>query len=118
MDNGTVEVFKGVLALGIPSAVIYAAMRLVLKHREQRRERQYEVLLKLTEQGAPVPPNLLDAAQPQPDDLRRGIVLVFSGAGLSAFLLTLTDHSAWGIGLIPIFAGVGYILSWKLARSQ
>jgi hypothetical protein len=42
-------------------------------------------------------------------------VLVAVGLGLSIFFLTLPDRQApWGVGMIPLLIGVGYLLVWWL----
>jgi hypothetical protein len=121
------EIIKGMAVvvaltfiLGGAGLLFLKTVRMVLQHRASKLALQLEVLLKLVEQDAPVPPELLaaDGAERVKGDLRRGLVLICSGVGLSAFLLTLGDHSAWGLGLIPIFTGIGFLLSAKLAQAD
>jgi hypothetical protein len=55
---------------------------------------------------------------PARNDLRRGIVLMFAGAGLLAAGLVLGDRALTGGGLVPEFIGVGYLVSWWLAMRR
>jgi hypothetical protein len=72
----------------------------------------------LIERGAAVPPELLADASlsTRHDDLRRGMVLSFTGIGAMAFAFTLRNHDGWGLGLLPLFAGLGYLITWRLGR--
>ncbi|MBY0573235.1 MAG: hypothetical protein K2P84_06105 [Undibacterium sp.] len=117
--NGVVEILKGVILITIPLLIFAALYRLVLRQRAARLAAQYEVLLKLAEKGAEIPLGLLDQTPDNSNsDLRRGLILICSGAGLTFFLLTLPEHVGWAIGFIPISAGIGYLLSWKLTRKN
>ena len=72
----------------------------------------------MVEKGQPVPEALLNPppAQRQRSDMRRGVVLVMVGLGLTIFLGAVNDWEggAWAIGIIPFLIGVGYLLVWKL----
>lgn len=71
----------------------------------------------MVEKGQPVPAALFGPppAQRLRSDLRRGIVLVMVGLGISVFLAA-TDWggSSWSLGVIPFLIGVGYLIVWKL----
>jgi len=77
----------------------------------------------MVEKGQPVPPELLAPpapAQHQRSDMRRGVVLVMVGLGLTLFLGAVNDWEggAWALGIIPFLIGVGYLLVWKLERKK
>ncbi|MDP9290839.1 MAG: DUF6249 domain-containing protein [Verrucomicrobiota bacterium] len=76
----------------------------------------HQTVRAMVEKGLEVPPALLDpqGRQKTPrSDLRRGIVLIGVGIGVSVFF-ALLHTSAWGLGLIPLCIGIGYIVVWKL----
>jgi hypothetical protein len=50
-------------------------------------------------------------------DLQRAFVLIGVGLGLIIFFLAM-HNNVWGVGFIPLFMGVGYLLAWKLARKN
>jgi hypothetical protein len=121
------DLIKGVVAIAALLVIIFVlsyfflkVVRMILQHRTDRHTAQMEVLLKLAEQGTPIPADLLvmPAAEKVKGDLRRGLVLLCGGLGLTLFLLSLGDHSAWGLGLIPMFTGLGFLLSAKLAQKD
>jgi hypothetical protein len=73
----------------------------------------------MVDKGQPVPEALLAPpapAQRQRSDMRRGVVLLMVGLGLTIFLGAVNDWEggAWAIGIIPFLIGVGYLLVWKL----
>lgn len=80
---------------------------------------QHRTIRMMVEKGQPVPAELLappPPAQRQRSDMRRGVVLVMVGLGLTVFLAAINDWEggAWAIGLIPFLIGLGYLLVWKL----
>lgn len=75
----------------------------------------------MVEKGQPVPAALLaPPAVPRPrSDLRRGVILVMVGLGLSVFF-AMTDWggSSWSLGAIPFLIGIGYLIVWKLEKKK
>jgi O-antigen ligase len=119
------EVLKGTIAILGLIVIIFVfcflflkVLRMVLQHRANRDAAQIQVLMKLADQGAPIPVELiaLYAGEKLQNDMRRGIVLICFGLGLILCLFSLGSASTWGLGLIPVFTGVGYLLSAKLAQ--
>jgi hypothetical protein len=72
----------------------------------------------LVEKGQPVPEALLNPppAQRQRSEMRRGVVLVMVGLGLTLFLGAVSEWESgwWTLGIIPFLIGAGYLLVWKL----
>lgn len=97
-----------------PLAILLA----VLRHRRAIAALRQKTVLELLERGAAIPPELLsDTSMTTRDsDLRRGLVLSFTGVGAIIFALTLPRHDAWGLGLLPLFAGLGYLVTWLLEK--
>ena len=95
-----------------------AILLVVLRHRRAIGALKQKTVLALLERGVAVPPELLvDAlATTRDGDLRRGLVLSLTGVGAIVFALTLPRHDAWGLGLLPLFAGLGYLATWLLER--
>ncbi|MFK4707756.1 DUF6249 domain-containing protein [Roseateles asaccharophilus] len=111
----------------IPGVVLLAPVlltALVLRYRRARAEMRYEFLLKLAQSGVAVPPMLPGEATQPPSDLRRALVLLAGGIGLSLTLLVLPLHyhvgrplaELWGLGLLPMALGLGYLTHWFLSR--
>jgi hypothetical protein len=105
----------------LPPVLITA---LVLRYRRTRAEMRYRFLLQLAESGVGLPATLPGEATPQHCDRRRALVLLAGGIGLSATLLSLPlDYHAghrlselWGLGILPVALGLGYLGNWYLAR--
>jgi hypothetical protein len=97
---------------------------LVLRYRRTRAEMRYQFLLKLAESGAVLPTTLPGEATPQQCDRRRALVLLAGGIGLSATLVCLPLNyqvgrplaELWGLGILPITLGLGYLGNWYLTR--
>jgi hypothetical protein len=80
--------------------------------------------LQLAESGTPLPTTLPGEATPQDGDLRRALVLLAGGIGLGITLVALplefpSGHrlaELWGLGILPVALGLGYLAHWFLAR--
>ncbi len=110
-----------VVAVALCAAPV-ALVLLVLRHRQAAAAQRFKAALDLAERGVQVPPQLLlvEAASRKPGhgDLRLGLILASGGVGIIAFALTLPHHAYWGIGLIPLFAGLGYLATWHLSKAE
>ena len=113
--------------LVIPALVVLAPILivvLVLRHRRTRAEMRYQFLLRLAESGVALPSTLPGEATPKDCDLRRALVLLAGGIGLSTMLISLplnyhVGHrlaELWGLGILPVALGLGYLCNWYLAR--
>lgn len=97
---------------------------LVLRYRRNRAELRYQFLLKLAETGATLPATLPGESTPEHSDLRRALVLLASGIGLALTLLALPIEfphghqisELWGLGILPVAIGLGYLGHWLLGR--
>lgn len=107
-------------AIMLPPVLITA---LVLRYRRARAEMRYRFLLQLAEAGTPLPTTLPGEAAPQDSDLRRALVLLAGGLGLSITLVALPlefprGHlvaELWGLGILPVALGLGYLAHWYLS---
>lgn len=95
---------------------------ILLRYRHVQTQARYRMLLQLADKGVALPPQLLEEPRQANGERRRGLVLIATGLGLMAMFLTLPggpDHgidasSLWGIGLLPLIVGLGYLASWWL----
>lgn len=107
----------------LPPVLITA---LVLRYRRARAELRYQFLLKLAESGVALPEKLPGEPAMQDCDRRRALVLLAGGIGLSAMLLSIpldfhVGHrmaELWGLGILPVMLGLGYLGNWYLARRE
>jgi hypothetical protein len=87
---------------------------------------KYETMRAMVEQGMNVPPELICPAKAATNanaDLRRGMVLVSAGLGVCGcfWIIGLSEPNAMkalGLGLIPFFVGIGYLVVWKLGKNK
>jgi hypothetical protein len=111
----------------IPAAVMLPPVlitALVLRYRRARAEMRYRFLLQLAEAGVALPATLPGEAAPQDCDRRRALVLLAGGFGLAITLLALPlefprGHPVaelWGLGILPVALGLGYLCNWYLSR--
>ena len=77
-----------------------------------------QIIAKLIEKDRDIPKELL--AKPQKirrSDLHKGIILITFGLSISVVIFVLRIQSNfWTIGLIPVFIGIGYLISFKLGQ--
>jgi hypothetical protein len=111
--GGLVAMLAVILVFGMPIIIVIA----ILIHKSKRTQRIHQTVVALAEKGLPIPPELFidkpaaDSASP----LHRGVILIAVGAGLTIFFLSMPDRDApWGVGMIPLLIGVGYLIVWKL----
>ncbi len=106
------------LAAIIICAIIFFSpaifLGVILYYFYRRRKLANETVFLLAEKGVEIPPALL---RPQRNDLRNGILLITGGIGLTAFFLA-TVGDLWGLGLFPLFLGLGYMIVWKLGNKE
>ncbi len=109
----------------IPFVVMMAPVLIVvmlLRYRRQQTQARYTTLLQLADKGVDLPAQLLAEPDLAYSERRRALVLIGAGLGLMAMFLALpgqldnglSAHSLWGLGLLPLMIGLGYLASWWL----
>ena len=113
----------------IPLVVMLAPVLIVvilLRHRARQTEARYRTLLQLADKGVDLPPQLLVEPYVAYSERRRALVLIATGLGLMTMFLALPGRldnglgvsSLWGIGLLPLMIGLGYLASWWLNQRE
>jgi Domain of unknown function (DUF6249) len=111
----------------IPGVVMLAPVLILLifmRYRTEQTKERYRTLLQLAEKGVELPHELLVEPHIANSDRRRALVLTGGGLGLMAMFLALPFElhsgqriaSLWGLGLLPLLTGLGYLASWWLNR--
>lgn len=108
-----------VLFLG-PTLIVLIFFR----YRYLQAQARYNTLLHLAEKGVELAPQLLAEPRMAYSERRRALVLISAGIGLMAMFVALPGHfdnglgvgSLWGLGLLPLIIGLGYLASWWLNR--
>jgi hypothetical protein len=99
--------------------MILAIIGLVSWSRFRRNRMVHETVRLLVEKGQPLPPDLFRerrVATPA-SDLRKGIAWTAIGVGLTGYFL-VGPGGNWGIGLIPLCIGLGYLIAWKFENNS
>ncbi len=99
-------------------ALLVIAVIAVVRIRQRTEENRLTLARQYIEKGMEPPQSLFPSAAG--NDLRRGIVLVFTGLGLLCASLVASgwSHGVQGlgpVGLIPGFIGLGYLVSYACA---
>ncbi|HXS74426.1 MAG TPA: DUF6249 domain-containing protein [Rhodanobacteraceae bacterium] len=113
----------------IPLVVMLAPVLIVLillRYRYQQTQARYRTMLQLADKGVEFPPQLLGEPNVEYSERRRALVLIGGGLGLMAMFLALPGQfdnghsigSLWGLGLLPLMTGFGYLASWWLNRRE
>lgn len=113
----------------IPLVVMMAPVLIVLillRYRSKQTLARYQTLLQLADKGVALPTELLVDQHLAYSERRRALVLIGGGLGLMAMLLALPGQldngqhigSLWGLGLLPLMIGLGYLASWWLNRRE
>lgn len=99
---------------------------IMLVYRNKQTQARYRTLLQLADKGVELPPQLLVEPSILYSERRRALVLIGGGLGLIAMFLALPGQldngrsisSLWGVGLLPLMIGLGYLASWWLNRRE
>ena len=113
----------------IPLIVIGGPVLMVvmlLRYRQRQTQARYQTVLQLADKGVELPPELLVEPNVVFCERRRALVLIGAGLGLMAMFLALPGQldngnslsSLWGLGLLPLMIGLGYLASWWLNRRE
>lgn len=108
-----------VLFLG-PTLIVLIFFR----YRYLQAQARYNTLLQLAEKGVDLAPQMLAEPRVEYSERRRALVLIGAGLGLMVMFTALPGHfdngvgvrSLWGLGLLPLMIGLGYLASWWLNR--
>ena len=80
------------------------------------------IINNLIEKGQEIPKELIVPAKRNVrTDFHKGIILISFGLGISVVLLAIkipVNFNLWTLGLIPLFIGLGYLISFKLDKSN
>lgn len=107
-----------VLPIAFAAGVFYA--------RYKNYQQLNEKLRRLVEKGIPIPPELLaptasHSDKPRLSNAQSGLLLILAGLGTMLFLATsFGGHGGPppGLGLIPLFIGLGYLLLSRFERRK
>lgn len=94
----------------------------VMRYRYRQTQARYNVLLQLADKGVALPEQLLLDHHTAFCERRRALTLISAGIGLIAMFLALPFRfndggsvgQLWGLGLLPLMIGLGYLASWWL----
>ncbi len=116
----TPEIFIPFVVMLAPVLIVL----IVLRYRQQQTQTRYKALVQLADKGVELTPQLLAEPHVVYSERRRALVLISAGIGLMVTLVALPGHfdnglsvgSLWGLGLLPLIIGLGYLASWWLNR--
>ena len=108
-----------VLFLG-PTLIVLIYFR----YRHLQAQARYATLVQLAEKGVELATHMLAEPRLAYSERRRALVLISAGLGLMVMFVALPGHfdnglsvgSLWGLGLLPLMIGLGYLASWWLNR--
>jgi hypothetical protein len=103
-----------------PMVVVIVVVRLAYRYRENKEQRNHETIRQMIEKGMEIPPNISfgDAPETTASPLSRGLKLVGIGLGLGVFFAVMGMGGLIGIGAIPLFIGLAYVLIWFLEKNK
>lgn len=103
-----------------PAIVAIIVVWLVFRNKGKREEMKFDTLKLMVEKGVPIPEHF-SFADPAPGpgaSLRRGLILIGLGIGIVIFFLFVEAPEATGLGAIPFFIGLAYLLIWRLEKNK
>ncbi|MEJ0088251.1 MAG: DUF6249 domain-containing protein [Limisphaerales bacterium] len=115
-----------IITILIPIAMfsmIAVCVWLGVSSRVKRNRLLHDTLRLMIEKGQPIPPELLQPADPQRrprNDLRTGLIFISVGIGSIWFFYGVGGSTAniWGLGLIPLLMGFAFLITWKIEANK
>jgi Domain of unknown function (DUF6249) len=114
MDPKTLGLMIPILGIVMGVGLWIAVVWIIVAYRAKRDRLIYETAVQLADKGVVVPKELFANINSPASDLRRGVVLLALGAGLSIALWEV--GAPWTFGLIPAFVGIGYLIVWQAEK--
>jgi hypothetical protein len=106
-------------ALITPMVAVIIAIWLIYLYREHKEKRNHETIRLMIEKGIEIPPNFSFGEAPETaSPLNRGLKLIGIGIGLVIFFLAMDMSGIAGVGAIPLFIGLAYLLIWHLEKDK
>lgn len=106
-------------ALITPMVAVIIAIWLIYLYREHKEKRNHETIRLMIEKGIEIPPNFSFGEAPEAGSpLNRGLKLIGIGIGLIIFFLAMDMSGIAGVGAIPLFIGLAYLLIWHLEKGK
>ena len=121
MENLIVINYIWILAWAV---IIVAAFHLRAKRRERRLEMRHKERMAAIEKGVPIPELNWEDGHGRVNPkwpLGVGAILMMIGIGIVAALIISPDehlHPMWSMGLIWVFAGVGFMAYHELTKER
>lgn len=117
-----VEIFLPLMMALAPILIVL----IVLVFRYQQTQARYKALMYLADKGVDLPAQLLVEPRIAFCERRRALVLISIGLGIIAMFSTLPMRDGnghgiselWGVGLLPLITGLGYLASWWLNHRE
>ena len=101
-----------------PMLFAIGALWLGFRSRDKEQNQKHETIRLMVEKGVEIPAHLSFMESKPASALRRGLILSFLGIGIMCFFLIVNAMEAVGIGAIPLFIGLAYLLIWHLEKKQ
>lgn len=117
--NSVNETLVATLAILLIFGTPVMIVALVSFNGYRRRKLLHDNVNQLITQGKDIPPQLFDyfeGSGNSNNSLKNGLVLIATGIGTLISLSILAGLEVGSIGLIPLFLGLAYLLTWKLTE--
>jgi hypothetical protein len=113
-----------IIILFVLGFVPIAIVLIVLRYRYRQAQARYNAVMHLADKGMAPPVQLLIEPRVEFCERRRALVLISIGLGIIAMFAAMPTPyedgrgigELWGLGLLPLLTGFGYLASWWLNR--
>lgn len=108
-----------VLPVLITFAAVVLIVFLVLRHRKIREKARYDLYVKALEAGQPLPDKFFEEpAKKSSSNLKKGAIWLAVGLGVIVLGLLIKNNALIGIGAIPGFIGIAFMLIYNIERKH
>jgi hypothetical protein len=92
----------------------------VVRNKRMKEQRMFQLYEKALEAGKDLPESFFRRPEEEPKShFLKGSIWIGTGLGVSIGALYLMgEHSPWGFGLIPLFIGIAYLISYYVEKKD
>jgi small-conductance mechanosensitive channel len=119
--NITAISIMGILGVFVAPAILaITIVALAYWHRDRKEQRNHETIRQMIEKGMEIPEHLSFGERPMEGSvlLRRGLTMIGTGVGLIIFFFLMGMADIAGVGAIPLFIGLAYLLVRRLEKKK
>lgn len=119
----TSEILNKLVAILVPMMAFLTAIMIVyfvVRNNRLKEQRMIQLYEKALDAGKDLPDSFFKRSEKEPKShFLKGLIWIGAGLGTSiGGIFLMGQHSPWGFGLIPLFVGIAYLISYFVEKEN